>query len=196
MQLDKSLRADGKPGLSLTQATDSGRIVYTLRSAGGDAAGAGASREVDYTFVDGYFLAAPSRALLDQAIATRDSGSTLATSAKLQKLLPTDGQLNVSALLYQNIGQNLGSVLDPLSGALGSMSHGRGHGVDRLFASRGPSLTYAYGEDDRILFAGASDPGPLGTNLGLLASLGRLMGAFGHSGSHAAAAPVAAGPES
>ncbi len=192
-QLDRSLRADGKPGLSLTQATDAGRIVYTLRSAAGDAAGAGAGREVDYTFVDGYFLAAPSRALLDQAIATRDSGSTLATSAKLQKLLPTDGQLNVSALLYQNIGENLGSVLNPLSGALGSMSHGRQQGAAPLFA-RGPSLTYAYGEEDRILFAGASDPGPLGTNLGLLASFGRLMGAFGNSGS--AAAPAAAGPES
>ena len=187
-RLDQSLRAAGKPGLALTQETDSGRTVYTLRSAAGDTA---ANREVDYTFVDGYFLAAPSRPLLAQAIATRDSGSTLATSAKLQKLLPHDGQLNVSALLYQD----LGPVLDPLSGAIsaaagapapsgtaaGAVPGGarKQAGLASLLA-RGPSLTYAYGEDDRILFAGASDPGPLGSNLGLLASFGRLMGAFGH----------------
>lgn len=178
-RLDRSLRAAGKPGLALTQETDSGRTVYTLRSA----SDSGADREVDYTFVDGYFLAAPSRALLSQAIATRDSGSTLATSAKLQKLLPHDGQLNVSALLYQD----LGSALDPLSGAIGAAAGAvpggaqRRAGLARLLA-HGPSLTYAYGEDDRILFAGASDPGPLGSNLGLLASFGRLMGAFGHPG--------------
>jgi hypothetical protein len=186
-RLDQSLRAQGKPGLALTQETAGGRTFHTLR-----APGTAAGREVDYTFADGYLVAAPSRALLERAIATRASGSTLATSARLQTLLPHDGQVNVSAFLYQN----LGPALDPLSGTLGAAASaanaaagpGRAPAFARLLAVHGPSLTYAYAEDDRILFAAASDPGPLGQNLGLLARLGSLMGAMGHPGAQPGAA--------
>jgi hypothetical protein len=178
-RLDQSLRSHGKPGLALTQETAGGRIDYTLRVPGTEAA-----REVDYTFADGYLIAAPSRALLEQAIATRASGSTLATSSKLQALLPHDDQINVSAFLYQN----LGPALDPFAGAIHAATNaaggaGRAPGLARLLTVSGPSLTYAYGEDDRILFAAASDAGPLGQNLGLLARFGSLMSAMDHPGS-------------
>ena len=48
-------------------------------------------------------VAGPSRALLEQAIQLRDSGVTLATTAKFRDLLGPDGQVNVSALVYTNI---------------------------------------------------------------------------------------------
>ncbi len=185
-RLDQALRAQGKPGLSLTQEVADGRTFYTLRSPGA------VGREVDYTFVDGYLVAAPSRALVVQSIATRASGSTLATSAKLQALLPHDGQVNLSAFLYQDLAPALEPLSGVLAGAAGAAAptHGAPGNVPALaqmLALRGPSLTYAYASEDRILFAGASDAGPLGHNLGLLASFGRLLGAVHSPGGNPAA---------
>jgi len=189
-RLDQSLRAQGKPGVTVSHQDVGGRTFYAFTFAAAAAASGQVQHEVDYTFADGYLLAAPSRALLERAIAQRASGSTLATSARLQTLLPRDGQVNVSAFLYQN----LGSALDPLRGAIDAATNAASAGgarhppaFARLFAT-GPSLTYAYGEDDRILFAGASDAGPLGQNLGLLASFGSLMGAIDHPGAQLGAA--------
>jgi len=51
-----------------------------------------------------------------------------------------------------------------------------------MLAATGPSLTYAYAQEDRILFASNSENGPLGLNLGTLASLRGLVGAMGSHG--------------
>ena len=164
-RIDAELRAHGKPGVQLTSETAGGRTYYTI--AAGDA------KAIHYLFEDGYFLAAPSRALLERSLQQRASGVTLATTAKFRDLLGPDGQVNVSAMVYTNIApiaQSASAVLP------GDASKGRGPaGIGKMLAGQGPTLYYAYAEPDRIVFAG-SNQNPLGLNLGTLASLGGMAG--------------------
>ena len=95
-QLDAELRANGKPGVKLTSQQAGGRTYYAIGSADG-------KLSISYLYEDGYMIAGPSRALLEQAIQLRDSGVTIATTAKFRDLLGPDGQVNVSALVYTNI---------------------------------------------------------------------------------------------
>jgi hypothetical protein len=98
-------------------------------------------------------------------------------------LLGRDGQVNVSALFYQNLAS-----IAPITGALGAAAdasgtggaagavHRQGLGSLLLGATRGPSLLYAYAEADRIVFAGHSEAGPMGLNLDTLAGFGGILG--------------------
>ena len=169
-QIDAELRANGKAGLAITQRDGRrARTYYAIDARPTPKVG------VHYLFEDGYMLAGPSRALLERALQQRDSGVTLATTAKFRDLLGPDGQVNVSALVYQNLGplaQAAGKVLPKApprarpSGPASSAS---------CSPRQGPTLYYAYAEADRIVFAG-SNQNPLGLNLGTLAGFGGLSG--------------------
>ncbi|MEA2691050.1 MAG: hypothetical protein QOJ16_437 [Acidobacteriota bacterium] len=182
VRLDAQLKAEGKAGVTWTHETSGGQTYYALHSAD-------PAIEVDYLFADGYLVVAPSRALLDRAVAQRTSGFTLSSAAKFRSLLPADRQVNFSALVYQN----LAPAIAPLAGALdkaqqGSTAQGGRPSIARMLAGAGPSLTYAYAQEDRILFASNSENGPLGLNLGTLASLRGLVGVIGGGSHHGAAA--------
>lgn len=172
-QIDTELRANGKPGLQITSETAGGRTYYSIVSGDG-------SSHASYAFEDGYMIAGPSRALLEQAIQLRSSGVTLATTAKFRDLLGPDGQVNVSALVYSNIAPiaQAASKVIPSASAKG---HPNGAAqLGKMLAGQGPTLYYAYAEQDRIVFAG-SNQNPLGLNLGTLASFGGMLGAV-HQG--------------
>jgi ferric-dicitrate binding protein FerR (iron transport regulator) len=172
-QIDSELRANGKPGLQITSETAGGRTYYSIVSGDG-------SSHASYLFEDGYMIAGPSRALLEQAIQQRSSGVTLATTAKFRDLLGPDGQVNVSALVYSNIApiaQSASKVLP--SGSAKGHPNGAAQ-LGKMLAGQGPTLYYAYAEPDRIVFAG-SNQNPLGLNLGTLASFGGMLGAV-HQG--------------
>lgn len=186
-QVNAAQLAAGKPGVALQEEQDGGRTYYTIVSSG-------PRLEVHYLFADGYLVAAPSRAQLDRALAQRAAGTTLAASPRLRGLLGRDGQVNVSALFYQNLAS-----IAPITGALGAAadasgvagisgktgtggagaagSHG-GLGLRSLLfgTARGPALLYAYAEADRIVFAGHSEAGPMGLNLETLAGFGGILG--------------------
>jgi ferric-dicitrate binding protein FerR (iron transport regulator) len=167
-ELDAELKAHGKPGVQLTSQQAGGRTYYTIGSAD-------AKVSISYLFEDGYLIAGPSQALIQQALQLRDSGVTLATTAKFRDLLGPDGQVNVSALMYSNIApiaQSASKVLP--SGTNRGGKHGPAQ-LGKLLAGQGPTLYYAYAEPDRIVFAG-SNQNPLGLNLGTLASFGGLLG--------------------
>ncbi|HEY3567688.1 MAG TPA: FecR domain-containing protein [Thermoanaerobaculia bacterium] len=168
-QVDAELRANGKPGLQITSQTAGGRTYYSIVSGDG-------SSHASYLFEDGYMIAGPSVALLEQAIQLRSSGVTLATTAKFRDLLGPDGQVNVSALVYTNIAPIAQSASKVLPSA---PAKGHPHGaaaIGKMLAGQGPTLYYAYAEADRIVFAG-SNQNPLGLNLGTLASFGSMLGA-------------------
>ena len=167
-QCDAELRAHGKGGLQITHEAAGGRTYYTIQSTQPKV-------EIHYLFEDGYLLAGPSRALLERTLQQRDSGVTLATAPKLRNLLGPDGQVNVSALVYQNLAplaQAAGKVLP--DGNAKNHTDGPAR-LGKLLAAQGPTLYYAYAETDRIVFAG-SNQNPLGLNLGTLASMGSLAG--------------------
>lgn len=170
-RLDAAIRSEGHAGLTLAQEQSGGRTYRTLRSG---------AFELHYTYEDGYLVAAASRALLDRTLRQREAGNTLVASARFRELLPADQQVNFSALVFHNLG-SLAAPLADAAGRLGAAgtSGDAGPGgppAAALLGASGPTLTYAYGEADRILFASNSQAGPLGMNLGTLVGLGGLIG--------------------
>lgn len=172
-QIDAELRANGKPGLQITSETAGGKTYYAIVSGDG-------SSHASYLFEDGYMIAGPSRALLEQAVQLRDSGVTLATTAKFRDLLGPDGQVNVSALVYTNIAPVAQAASKVIPSGAAKGHHNGAAQLGKMLAGQGPTLYYAYAEPDRIVFAG-SNQNPLGLNLGTLASFGGMLGAM-HQG--------------
>lgn len=96
-----------------------------------------------YTFVDGFMIIAPNRALLMQALETHANGNSLARSAAFKALLPKDDSENCSAVAYQN----LSPVLTPLLSQVGSASADT---IRKLAADSKPTAVCAWGREDRI----------------------------------------------
>ncbi|HEX2223322.1 MAG TPA: FecR domain-containing protein [Thermoanaerobaculia bacterium] len=173
-KIDAELRREGHGTLQIVADPSGGRTYYSLVGTGNLREDGGKAPEVSfhYLYEEGYLLAAPSRALLDRAIQQRDSGVTLAGSSKLRDLLGPDGQVNVSALVYQNLADLLDSAEKLMPG------DGRNRkeaAALRAVVGHGPRVVYAYGYEDRILF-GSSSESPLGLNLETLAGFGGILG--------------------
>ena len=133
----------GRPGVALESEDVGGRTFHLLR---------GLPFEIHYAFADGYLVAAPSRALVMRALQTRDSGDTLARSASFRGLFPPDRDVNVSGLVYQNLGPLVRSLLDtPGAGALSEQQKSAVEGVTR---GARPSILCAYGEPTAVRVAG------------------------------------------
>lgn len=180
--INAEVRKEGKAGLTLTSEPSGGRTYYAIQ-------GTDPKVELHYVFENGYLLAGPSRALLERAIQQRESGVTLATTAKFRDLLGPDGQVNVSALVYQNLAPlaKSASKVIPEGHAKGNGPKNKPAQLAAWLAAQGPTLYYAYAEPDRIVFAG-SNQNPLGLNLGTLAGVGGLAGLMDQAHDAAAAA--------
>ncbi len=201
-QLNADLIAQGRPGVTLAQDSSGGQTWYTISSSQPQIS-------LCYVYADGYLVAAPTRALVAAALAQRAAGTTLATAAGLKNLLGRDGQVNVSALFYQNLAPLMGSLGAAMGAGAGSEGAAAGSPGQRatgvpsppsppvppsfrgLLAGMvsGPSLLYAYGETDRIVIAGHGQGGPLGRNLAVLAGFGGVLGRI--DSAHGAAASKA-----
>jgi hypothetical protein len=102
-EVNRQLAAEGRPAMAIEESTDGGVTFYRV-------SGGGQASELHYTFADGYWLLAPDRLALKDALRTRASGLTLAASAEFKRSLPVDGQEQYSGLVYVNSG-TLGSAL-------------------------------------------------------------------------------------
>jgi hypothetical protein len=142
---------EGKKGLEWDHAVVGGRTFYTLRSVD-------FGFEVNYVFTNGYLIAGPSRALVEQALSYHDSGTTLRTSPKFTAGLPADGQVNFSAFVYHNIA----SVVQPLT-KLGGVNMPSGpQKAMTMAAMMEPTLAYAYAYGDHMEVAANTEGGPFG----------------------------------
>lgn len=117
--------------------TAGSRTYYVIRD---QASGAEIAQ---YTFADGYLIAAPSRALLMDALNVHSSGNSLAHSADFRALLPRDENENYSAVFYQN----LSPVLTPL---LSQVSGDTADAIRKFAADSRPTVICAWGKDNRI----------------------------------------------
>ena len=143
---------EGKKGLEWDRADVGGRTFYTLRSAD-------FGFEVNYVFTNGYLIAGPSRALVEQALRYHDSGTTLKTSPKFTAGLPADGQVNFSAFVYHNIA----SLVQPFAKTLGGANMPSGpQKAMTMAAMMEPTLAYAYAYGDHMEVAANTDGGPFG----------------------------------
>lgn len=148
-RVNDHLAEHGQEGRLVLSSEDAGnRTDWIVRYTGPtDVEGAGTMR---YTIVDGYLVAAPSRALLDLAIEQRGNGYTLTRSAPFTALLPADGHVNVSAFAWEHLGPSLGPIASGVGAAL------QADQLKQLQAMAGeqkPRLVTAYAEDDRIVIS-------------------------------------------
>jgi hypothetical protein len=149
-EVNKQAAKEGKKGLEWDRADMSGRTFYTLRSAD-------FGFEVNYVFANGYMIAGPSRALVQQALNYHDSGTTLKSSAKFTAGLPADGQVNFSAFVYHNIA----SLVQPFAKAGSSLPSGPQKAL-AMAATMEPTLAYVYAYSDHIEVAANTEGGPFG----------------------------------
>ncbi len=103
----------GKGKLSLENTTAGDRTFYSIKSAD-------AGLEVHYTYANGYLVAAPSRALLEQSLNNRDAGNTLVRSSRFMSALPQDGNTNFSALLYHDLAPLIQPLAERMKNAGGA----------------------------------------------------------------------------
>ncbi len=99
----------------------------------------GLAARVTFTVVDGYLVAGPGRAVVDQAIAQRDSGVSLPGAEAFRAMLPDNGFADCSALVYRNLGALASAVPEELLrsyGFAGSLEDGGlGRGLVCVFAA-------------------------------------------------------------
>lgn len=145
----------GKGKLSLDSETVGGRTFYAVRSAD-------AGLEVHYTYANGYMVVAPSRALLEQSIAGRESGNTLVRSARFMSSLPQDGNTNFSAILYHDLAPLIGPLAEKMKNMAGNVSEQDKQAFGSIDANAPPTLAYAYAQGDRITIAANTEGGAFG----------------------------------
>ena len=146
----------------LEHETVNGLIYYRVRFED-----SGKSAEVDYTFVDGYLVIGPSRALVMTALEIHQSSNSLASSSAFRALLPQDEHANVSALAYQNLAPVVGPVMQQLTPS-------QLQSLQQLARETKPSVVCAYGEDNAVRVASNSRFFGLDLNTLTLSALLRL----------------------
>jgi hypothetical protein len=172
--INAELARQGKKGFAWTQTESGGRVFYALKSLD-------YGLEVNYTYAYGYFIAAPSRALVENAIKYKDSGHTLLGSAKFKATLPEDKQVSFSAMVYQNAGSILAPAAKIISGAAGEGAPLKFRAGIKGLPLDKAALAYVYALNDRMVMSVNSEDGPVGLSpsdlLGLPGSsgLGRII---------------------
>jgi hypothetical protein len=127
--------------LRLEKQAAGGRTFYTLT-------GVKPGLAAHFVFDDGLLIAAPSRDLLVRALEYRSTGYSLSRSQKFTALLPHDGHVNFSGMVYHNVG----ALLAPLTGAV-QLTPEQRRSLDAVAPANSPTLILAYGEADRIQLA-------------------------------------------
>jgi hypothetical protein len=158
--------ANGHPGIRFAQEEADGRRYLTLAAAETDAL-------VYLSFVDGYLVAAPSRALIVEAAARRDAGTSLVRSQEFLDRLPRDADPNFSALVWQHLDSVAGPLAELLSSGLPEEQRDE---IAALAGSAGPVLIVAYGEAEQIRFVAQGTNGPLGFSFERLLALAGALG--------------------
>jgi hypothetical protein len=144
------LKDAGQPPLRLDREALDGRVFYRLATPL-----PARVREIDYVFADGYLVAAPSRALLEQALRYRASRTGIAHSARFTSLLPPDRYANVSGVLFHNLGATLGLLAEGFAAA-GNLTPEQRGAIAGFTRDVKPALVAIYAEDDRVVVATTS----------------------------------------
>jgi hypothetical protein len=152
-EVNKEAAKEGKQGLALESETSGGQTFYVLKSVD-------FGLELHYAYVNGYMVAAPTRALVSRAIQYRAAGQTLLQSARFRAQLPADGNTNFSALFYHDLAPLLKPLSDRVQNA--NLPKEGQEALKAMAADGQPTLAYAYAQGDRITLASNTDGGPFG----------------------------------
>lgn len=131
----------GMEPVRLDKQAAGGRMFYALT-------GGKPGFAAHFTFDDGLMIAAPSRDLLVRALEYRSTGYSLSRAQKFTALLPHDGHVNFSGMIYHNVG----ALLAPLAGAV-QLTPEQRRSLEAVAPASTPTLILVYGEADRIQLA-------------------------------------------
>jgi len=134
-EINVELAAQGKGEIVFESSEAGGRIFHTVKMAEMDFA-------VVFTTVDGYLVAAPSRALIEQAIDFRASGVTLPDSSSFRALLPDNGYTDCSALVYRDLESFVDAVPTEMLESIGF--------AEALTDGLSKGLVCVFAEEDRV----------------------------------------------
>ena len=154
-EINKEAAKIGKAGLVWDRVEASGRTYYTLKSAD-------FGLEVNYTYVNGYVVMGPSRALVERAVQMQGQGYTLLRSSRFTAGLPADGNANFSALFYHNLAPLVQPFAERIANSSGNLPQEQQQAIKSLAADMPPTLAYAYAKGDSITFAANTEGGPFG----------------------------------
>ena len=143
----------GKGKLNLESQTSGDRTFYSIKSADIGA-------EAHYTYANGYLVAAPTRALLEQSLNNREAGQTLVRSSRFMSALPQDGNTNFSAVLYHDLAPLVKPIADKMKTA--ELTEEQRQALGSIDANAPPTLVYAYAQGDRITLAANTEGGAFG----------------------------------
>jgi hypothetical protein len=132
-----------------------GRTYYTLKSADFGV-------EVNYTYVNGYVVVGPSRAMVAQSVKMQESGYALLHSSRFTAGLPADGNANFSAVFYHNLAPLVQPFAERMASAAGHLSQEQQQAIKSMAANMPPTLAYAYVRGDSITFEANTEGGPFG----------------------------------
>ena len=135
------LEANGSEPISIRHDAGSGLVTTTVSHPSSPIS-------LTWTVTDGYLVAGPSRAAVEQALRIRNSGLGLTGSRVFRDLLPANGFANCSALVYRNLTGLVGAL--PTGAMTGELAPYQ----ELLNESASPGLICVYGLDDRILLSG------------------------------------------
>lgn len=154
-EVNKEAARFGKGGLVWDRTEISGRPYYSLRSAD-------FAVELNFTYVNGYMIVGPSRAMVERSVRSQEQGYSLLRSAKFIAGLPADGNANFSALFYHNLAPLVQPLADRLASSAGSLPQEQQEAIKSIAADMPPTLAYAYAQGDNITFAANTEGGPFG----------------------------------
>ncbi|MBZ5525078.1 MAG: FecR domain-containing protein [Acidobacteriia bacterium] len=145
-QLLADANAEKHEGYSATleQSTSGGQTFYTLKVSSDEK-----NIEFVYTFIDGYMVIGPSRALVMESLQIHQNGNSLARSSAFHALLPQDNFTGVSGLLYQNLTPVIGPIASQLTPS-------QMQSLKAIAAETKPSVVCFYGEDSAITVSSTS----------------------------------------
>lgn len=143
--------AQGQAPLKLTQEAVNGRIYYRISSPLLAKIG-----DINYTFTDGYMVAGPSRALVDQSLSYRANHTGISYSSRFASLIPSDRYANFSGVLYHDLGATLGVLVDSIS-ASANLTPEQRKAIQGITGDMKPMLVGVYAEDDRVVVATTSN---------------------------------------
>jgi hypothetical protein len=154
------------PVLALSSEAAGGQIYYHLRHADGS------GPEFHYTYALGYIVAAPSRALVSQALQYQQSRSSIANSAKFRAMMAAGGNDHCSAILYQNLSEATSSIANYVPSAAGGLTSNQLQQLRQTAGLTPASLVCAAGEPNRIVMGYHGD---LAFNVLMLGGLQNVM---------------------
>ncbi len=154
-EINKEAAKVGKAGLVWDRADISGRTYYTLRSADFGV-------EVNFTYVNGYMIVGPSRALVERSVRSQEAGYTLLRSSRFIAGLPADGNANFSALFYHNLAPLVQPFAERIASSANNLPQEQQQAIKAMAADMPPTLAYAYASGDSITFAANTEGGPFG----------------------------------